>query len=375
VDIFEAIARTRVYRLNKVSESPVTKIQSKLGCEWPAINKAAQFSEQKAAEIRSILTSNHPLDSEDRSIVAFGSLARNEWTRGSDLDWTLLIDGMADPEHVNIALTIIDSLRKAHIKPPGQTGVFGNLAFSHEIIHKIGGQDDTNRNTTQRILLLLESKVIGMKSDAYDRVIAGILDRYLTEDTSIVTPRGAKKHRVPRFLLNDIVRFWRTMAVDFASKQRERGGKGWALRNLKLRMSRKLIFAAGLLACFSCSLNSSKEMQDAECWPGDTVHSFVNHLKQFVRMTPLEVLAEAILSYQVPPNVTSELFESYDEFLALLGNEDKRQLLEDLNFTEAETNELFSEVRKIGHRFQEGLTKLFYETPKVKDLTISYGVF
>jgi hypothetical protein len=58
---------------------------------------------------------------------------------------------MADPEHVTIALTIINSLRKADIKPPGQTGVFGNFAFSHEIIHKIRGQDDTNRNTTPAV--------------------------------------------------------------------------------------------------------------------------------------------------------------------------------------------------------------------------------
>jgi hypothetical protein len=35
------------------------------------------------------------------------------------------------------------------------------MAFSHDIIHQIGGQNDTNKNTTQRILLLLESAAMG----------------------------------------------------------------------------------------------------------------------------------------------------------------------------------------------------------------------
>ena len=34
------------------------------------------------------------------------------------------------------------------------------MAFSHEIVHHIGGQADTNRNTTQRILLLLEATAL-----------------------------------------------------------------------------------------------------------------------------------------------------------------------------------------------------------------------
>ncbi len=42
------------------------------------------------------------------------------------------------------------------------------MAFSHDIIHQIGGQDDTNKNTTQRILLLLESCAIGQRTDAFD---------------------------------------------------------------------------------------------------------------------------------------------------------------------------------------------------------------
>jgi hypothetical protein len=87
-----------------------------------------------------------------------------------------------------------------------------------------------------------------------------VISRYVEEDDHPLTSDG-KKYRVPRFLLNDIVRFWRTMAVDFASKQRDRGGEGWGLRNAKLRMSRKLIFASGLLVCFGAHFDPELNRQ------------------------------------------------------------------------------------------------------------------
>jgi len=61
------------------------------------------------------------------------------------------------------------------------------MAFSHDIIHQIGGQNDTNKNTTQRILLLLESMTIGKNNQAYERVIKGVINRYLEEDNHLLT--------------------------------------------------------------------------------------------------------------------------------------------------------------------------------------------
>lgn len=111
--------------------------------------------------------------SEDTSLVVFGSLAREEWTSKSDLDWTYLIDGGANSDHLRISQEIQKVFKEAEYNDPGPTGIFGNMAFSHDIIHQIGGQHDTNRNTTQRILLLLESCPIGRRTDAYERVIRG----------------------------------------------------------------------------------------------------------------------------------------------------------------------------------------------------------
>jgi len=159
--------------------SSIEKLAHKLKCRWPAIEKSLRSTEAKRKNLSSLLNQDIKVNAEewneDWSIVAFGSIARNEWTAGSDLDWTLLVDGMASSGHFGMTQDIARRIEKAKYKGPGPAGVFGNMAFSHDIIHRIGGENDTNRNTTQRILLLLESTVIGGRADAHDRVIRGIL--------------------------------------------------------------------------------------------------------------------------------------------------------------------------------------------------------
>ena len=313
--------------------------------------------------------------SEDTSLVVFGSLARGEWTSGSDLDWTYLIDGGANSDHLLIAQRIQRLLEenKAKFRPPSPTGTFGNMAFSHDIIHQIGGQNDTNKNTTQRILLLLESTPIGEQREAYDRVIRAVIDRYLEEDTHLLT-RDLKSYRVPRFLLNDIVRFWRTMAVDFASKQRDRAGKGWGLRNAKLRMSRKLIFASGLLVCFSSRLDpdlQNKISTDIN----DVRFQLGNHIRDYVRLTPLEILERFIKRYDIPDSIAKDLFDSYAKFLSILNDEASREALDALRSEDSETDPTFQQIREISQAFMGALDYIFFDNRQIARLTREYGVF
>jgi len=101
------------------------------------------------------------LGDSDCSIVAFGSLARREFTSDSDLDWSLLIDGAARSSRKALSLKIEERLQELKWKKPNPAGAFGTLTFSHDLVHSIGGESDSNRNTTGRIVLLPESINLG----------------------------------------------------------------------------------------------------------------------------------------------------------------------------------------------------------------------
>ncbi len=317
-----------------------------------------------------------PLDqlkSDNTALVVFGSFARRELTPGSDIDWSLLIDGPSDPEHFRVAQEVRRVLSGLQLAEPGSTETFGTLASSHELIHHIGGVRDTNQNMTRRILLLLESHAVTNQL-VLDRVIRGILNRYIVAEVS-VSWRTEPTEVVPRFLLNDIVRFWRTMTVDYAAKRWEQSDKQWALRNAKLRMSRKLLFVAGLLNCFSFELNPPA---DRDLIVSDTANlplRLANYLLEQMRITPIDLLSEELLKTD-NPGIVGNIMDSYDGFMDLLSNEQDRHHLQGLKFEDAVGDELFERIRAFSQSFQRGLTGLFFHGDDIlRGLVTKYGVF
>ncbi|WP_298862921.1 nucleotidyltransferase domain-containing protein [uncultured Gimesia sp.] len=318
--------------------------------------------------------------SEDVDIVVFGSLARQEWTTGSDVDWTLLIDGQANIDHRSNAREIgltLDELefKGKRLNPPGGEGIFGNMAFSHEIVHHIGGQDDTNRNMTQRILLLLEATSLrGLEAGGdgpCERTVRQILYRYLKGDSNF-HPQANEESRIPRFLLNDIVRFWRTMCVDFAYKDWEQAGRKWALRNIKLRTSRKLLFVAGMLTVFSCFKNESLNHDVA---PEGYILKLQEHLLNYVHSTPLNIIVWTLQNMGRDEDCL-KILDIYEKFLATMNDESLRQHLEELNQETVYQDEIFLACREISHQLQIVLQNIcFKEESPLREFTCEYGVF
>lgn len=351
-----------------MTETALDRLRGGDASRWSKITEAESHSAERLKILAELADGLLPTD--EGSFVVFGSLARGEYTTGSDLDWTVLIDGRADSLHLQIAHKLTSELEKAGFGKPGPTEVFGGLIFSHDLVHAVGGDEDSNKNMTRRLLLLLESTPINVAGsvETHARIVQAILNRYVQEDASFI---GSNKRpdRIPRFLLNDVVRFWRTMAVDYANKYRARAGQKWALRNIKLRMSRKLLFVSGFFMCLSWAL-ADRSQQDDDYEAQD----LVDHLLAWTKRPPLQSLAEIVERYA--PHLASEVFDNYNAFLAILDDEASRSRLQDLSPEAAYEDPVFLEAREIASRFDTALTALLFEAdPTVAKLVKKYGVF
>lgn len=352
-----------------VTPSNLKRLEDRLAQNWTHLHSARELALAKRAEMKEALAGE---DSDDTSIIVSGSLARDEFTEGSDIDWTLLIDGAADPKHFQAARQIKAIVDKLALKSTGPEGTFSAMVFSHDLIHDIGGEDDTNRNTTRRLLLLLESCAIG-RDEAHQRVVKNILNRYLLEDRGFW--KGSQFH-VPRFLQNDFARYWRTVAVDFAYKLRARASEGWAIRNIKLRMSRKLIYVSGLLACYRCHFDHNEVDWKAIAESPDAQKQIIDYFVSVFRETPLEIIAGVLLRFPHLNAGAVQILGSYNEFLGLLGNETERIHLEKLTEQAAETDAVYQRARRLCHEFRDGLLTFFFDRNSgMEDLTRNYGVF
>jgi hypothetical protein len=281
------------------------------------------------------------------SIVLMGSWGRAEVTTGSDDDFMVLVCGQECPE----VEPAVGEIRQVLDNPPGSQGIFAAPVFSENLVQNIGLDADSNLNLSRRMLFLLESVPVS-EDEVYRSVRAEVLDRYLDE--------SVKPYRPPRFLLNDIVRYWRTICVDFAGKERE-GPEKWGLRNAKLRTSRKILFAGGFIPVLECFRFDREPMR--------------HFIEEQLSMPPTDRLAQAFMENRAHDEGGRAL-GAYDEFIGRMDDQEFRRELRAVSRETANDAPAFSDVRRIGKELQAGLLALLYEASReLSKVVRDYAIF
>jgi hypothetical protein len=310
------------------------------------ITRARERTTQGLAERRARLQ-NVALDP-DACVVLMGSWGRHEVTSASDDDAIVLFGGAPRDRAQPTAQEVAEALGGP---PPGQENLFGQTVWLADLTEKIGLDHDTNANLTRRMLFLLESVAVAGQT-AHARAREALLETYLADHE--------RDYRPPRFLLNDLVRYWRTIAVDFEGKHRAREGEGWGLRHAKLRFSRKVLFAGGLLPVLEC-----------HALPADEMPAFL--AARFAE-PPLDRIAAAFADRQMA-DTGARAMRAYGAFLEMLDDQATRQELAGLAEAEADDSPLFTKVRELGEELQSALLALLFEDRELEWLVRDYLIF
>lgn len=355
---------------NPAPSRALAALEQRLGARWEAIARARIKTEEILASLGAALEG---LDDPNCAVVVTGSLGRGEANDGSDADWFLLVDGPSDPSHARLAREIGPRIRSVVAKDVGPTGTFGEIVPSHDLVHYIAGTRDTNKNLTRRMLLLAESRAL-TNPMVRERVIRNVLARYVLHDRPVSNKQG-RYDPIPHFLLNDVVRYWRTVASDYASKMWERTQQGWGIRNVKLRFSRKLLFVWGLLASFSGPLFDAGLLAPA-AREEEFLMLLLDLIREQTEVSPLELLARVAAADGVKEDTARDIFGAYDEFLGALADPERREHLESIPFDHAMADEAYEPLRKASSRFRFAINALFFEQhPKLPELIHKFGVF
>ena len=229
-----------------------------------------QGSLERLEALRAEISAARPFQGVDISVFCAGSMARLEMGSRSDVDFFLICENKAAISRIGeleIFASLIAANRSLGYPEFSNDGEFLKIYPVDELVDKTGRPiDDSENFFTVRMLLLLESICVCNQS-LYDDAVRRVARNYLRDK------RGKRGFR-PLFLLNDLLRYWRTLCLNYEQKRTE-GSRKWRTKNLNLKFSRMMTVYSLVLLIAQAKVLS----EDA--------------LVEMFRKQPLERLAEA----------------------------------------------------------------------------------
>jgi len=298
----------------------------------PISEERQRHSEARLAEVANALAKSPKLAcSVDLTVYVVGSYARLEASQYSDIDLFFLdtAGGREEdsPENEEVVQEVSGIIHDLGF-PEGATQVPYRRALTLDgMTRNLGGSmDDYQNYFTSRMLLLLESRCLHGEA-AYGKAISQTIQSYLRDFP------GHQDNFRPVFLTNDIMRYWKTLCLNYEHKRYKHEGNRTKIikhkvRNFKLKMSRMTTCFA-TLASFACHSPITEEI-----------------LLQLVRCTPRERLDRIAAEFPQSDSVLSRLRVEYDWFLELTGLPTKQ--LEDRFADRDERRRLFERANSYG---------------------------
>lgn len=286
-------------------------------------------------------------DLKDICIYVTGSYARGEANKYSDLDLFLLKDGSSENFPISkIDKTLLDAeliiiTREMNFGEFSNDGQYLEIHHIDDILEKLGcAEDDYKNYFTARMLLILESHPVFNK-DLYNKMVKKIINSYFRDY------HDHDKEFRPIFLVNDIMRYYKTMCLNYEHKRNRlttnKITKNKAhLKNLKLKFSR-------LIICYATILTLIHKRNAIT----------PNNLLSVIQKTPVEKLK---LVGKKNPQLIKEILNLYIWFLKLT-NKSQNEILDWIG-KKSNRNIAFSKGRK----FHNKIYKLLKHVSKESDL-------
>jgi predicted nucleotidyltransferase len=267
-----------------------------------------EYSQRRLQELEASIDPVHALLGDHRLCVyATGSYGRMEAWSGSDIDLFFLYDDADESTRlpwtvfVQLAAHLIKVTADMGFPPFSGDGKYLEIQYVREMGEVLGSARDDSLNTfTARMLLLLESHPL-YRQDVHLALLERIIGFYY---------RDYEDHTdtfLPTFLVNDILRFWRTLTLNYehhrlkllalTDEQLQRKKAESALKNYKLKVSRQA-------TCYSMVANLSTEQPPVR----------PQTVLDLCRMTPSQRF-ERLRAHDGADGLVQELVGEYEQFL------------------------------------------------------------
>lgn len=260
-----------------------------------ALGQRSRSSIDRLKTVRERLKEHRLLGKTDLTLYCAGSLARREIGEKSDLDIFMISSDQRSSisrlGEFELFGALIEFNRTLRFEEFSNDGRYLRIYPLDEMTKKTGTPFDDSENLfTARMLLMLESDYLN-NEEAYRKCIDQIAKNYFRDK------RGKKGFR-PLFLLNDVLRYWRTLCLNY-EERRVDPSKAWRKKNVNLKFARKLTVFGTVLPVIAGSIDTPDK------------------LVQITSMSPIQRFAQGI-SFINDDRLTSEFgqfLDVYEEFL------------------------------------------------------------